>query len=172
MSEFPEGFMPVPPEVQEMYYNHIERQKMSYEDTVHELDSFVESLDATQLEQFDAFLKLVAPSATKTAFWRGRIAGLRKSRDDVCLCGGKHSLNDLLEAPAPPEEKPELVVQTEFATDSATMVSAMLDYNLTVEDDKIVCKGCGKSYVSVEDRMLRRKGVEGCEGCIHKNKWG
>ena len=34
------------------------------------------------------------------------------------------------------------------------------------------CINCGTHYVSIEDRALRPKGVEGCGGCIHKTKFG
>jgi hypothetical protein len=35
-----------------------------------------------------------------------------------------------------------------------------------------VCLGCGKNYQSIQDRMLRQPGIEGCDGCINKQKWG
>jgi len=34
------------------------------------------------------------------------------------------------------------------------------------------CKGCGVAVVSVEDRMLRKPGVDGCSGCQQKSAWG
>lgn len=34
------------------------------------------------------------------------------------------------------------------------------------------CTGCGQSYPSLEDRMLKEPGIEGCSGCIHKAKFG
>ena len=37
---------------------------------------------------------------------------------------------------------------------------------------QLVCKGCGMTYGSLADRMLREPGVEGCGGCKHKAKWG
>lgn len=37
---------------------------------------------------------------------------------------------------------------------------------------KVLCKGCGMEYVSLEDRMLKAPGIEGCTGCSHKGAWG
>ncbi len=48
-------------------------------------------------------------------------------------------------------------------------------FNLTEIPDSggmVRCNGCGKEYISLNDRMLRVPGVGGCEGCIEKNKWG
>lgn len=37
---------------------------------------------------------------------------------------------------------------------------------------EVRCKNCGMHYVSLADRMLREPGIEGCGGCIQKEKWG
>jgi hypothetical protein len=37
---------------------------------------------------------------------------------------------------------------------------------------KIKCKNCGKEYVSLEDRMRRKPGADGCDGCQQKSAWG
>lgn len=34
------------------------------------------------------------------------------------------------------------------------------------------CNNCGKIYSSLQDRMMKPPGIEGCDGCIHKVKWG
>lgn len=55
----------------------------------------------------------------------------------------------------------------------------MEEYNLDdVRDEDtlkllgFICKGCGLRYQSIEDRMRREAGAEGCNGCIQKAKWG
>ena len=56
----------------------------------------------------------------------------------------------------------------------------MSDYELTIEnlpnnqDGSYLmwCHNCGKGYVSLADRMVKPRGVEGCEGCQQKAKWG
>lgn len=59
--------------------------------------------------------------------------------------------------------------------DIANMVVYNLD-DLRDEDTHellgFICKGCGRRYVSIEDRMLREPGVKGCGGCQDKAKWG
>jgi hypothetical protein len=34
------------------------------------------------------------------------------------------------------------------------------------------CGNCGKGYISLEDRMLQKAGIAGCEGCQYKSKHG
>lgn len=34
------------------------------------------------------------------------------------------------------------------------------------------CNNCGKRYPSLQDRMMKPPGIEGCDGCIQKVKWG
>lgn len=35
-----------------------------------------------------------------------------------------------------------------------------------------VCLGCTQRYSTIQDRMIREPGVEGCGGCKQKAKWG
>lgn len=39
--------------------------------------------------------------------------------------------------------------------------------------NEVVClEGCGRRWVSLEDRMMKRAGKEGCDFCMQKEKWG
>ena len=69
------------------------------------------------------------------------------------------------------------------ALDSPARKAQMIAYNLrepndgevaldTPEEKPVICLGCGTLYQSLEDRMLRRPGTSGCEGCVHKQKVG
>lgn len=71
----------------------------------------------------------------------------------------------------------QLKVQVERSAEENDAV--MNEYNIMytgIDTDgtgpKIVCKGCGVSVHSIEDRMLRDPGPEGCEGCKNKARWG
>lgn len=44
---------------------------------------------------------------------------------------------------------------------------------IKMPDEKpVICEGCGMLYQSLEDRMLRAPGVDGCQGCQHKAAHG
>jgi hypothetical protein len=40
------------------------------------------------------------------------------------------------------------------------------------QDVPVTCNHCGTEYVSLADRALRSPGIEGCSGCIQKEKFG
>ncbi len=37
---------------------------------------------------------------------------------------------------------------------------------------KVACGRCGKEYVTLQDRILRKPGIDGCDGCQQKEAWG
>lgn len=60
-----------------------------------------------------------------------------------------------------------------------TQLAQMAEYNIddtynqdTKEFMYFACLNCGMQYPSIEDRMLKPPGVEGCSGCQQKAKWG
>lgn len=46
-------------------------------------------------------------------------------------------------------------------------------YNVTrYNAAKVQCRGCGSTWPSIEDRMLRDPWPKGCDACLQKQKWG
>ena len=105
--------------------------------------------------------------------------------------GSSHKVNDPCEhCDPPPLDSPQTELPTGLQIAGEMMVSATdhrgmeitlplihaFDvYNVTPvapDKDGVVCASCGLEYVSLEDRMLKKPGVEGCEGCIQAAKWG
>ena len=74
---------------------------------------------------------------------------------------------------------PSLMEELDSGLLTADDIALMVQYNLDdVRDEDtqkllgFICKGCGLRYISIEDRMLRPPGVEGCGGCQQKSAWG
>ena len=83
-----------------------------------------------------------------------------------CVCGENHDREALQETAAD-------INAERAAKDAAENQAAMNAYNLMLgHDNKLYCKGCGLHYVSLEDRMLRRPGEDGCHGCQLKSAHG
>lgn len=90
---------------------------------------------------------------------------MRMKHGDVCgNCGEKHG-------PDPLEEERQKLENERAVTDEG-IAQALKDYNLQIVDGEVFCLGCGMKYVSVEDRMLRAPGTDGCHGCHHKSAHG
>lgn len=91
---------------------------------------------------------------------------MRIKHDDACGgCGKRHDQEML-------EQSAEELAREREQSDPAFQAS-LIEYNLKVTDDgKLICAGCGMPYVSLDDRMQRAPGPEGCHGCKHKAAWG
>jgi hypothetical protein len=59
----------------------------------------------------------------------------------------------------------------------ANMKANALEWGVTFADEgnlfgPVICDGCGQEYVSLEDRMLRPPGLDGCHFCQLKSRLG
>lgn len=104
----------------------------------------------------------------------GPIEGLDLQRTALQFGTTMHEQLELFpEKAATPD--PRTVPETLSGDDQELMEQYNLD-DLRDEDTHkllgFVCLGCGKNYQSIQDRMLRQPGIEGCDGCINKQKWG
>lgn len=85
-----------------------------------------------------------------------------------------------------PDDDPEGIYEPEIVEDGNAALRAassefdqaaeradnMKKYGLEEWDGKYRCTNCHLSYESVEDRMLRSPGIDGCHGCQHKAATG
>lgn len=134
-------------------------------------------------------------------YYRGVANTVLKMKYDTCTgCGEKHTkAEDLLRVPqdvmddvknmvlnmtAPePEPEPEPLPVAEKPTnyyngysdlvvDMEQYDSDLAEWGLARVGLGLICLNCGKSYVSLGDRMLRPKGPDGCHGCQEKSAHG
>jgi hypothetical protein len=139
---------------------------------------FIESLDETQTM---AVMQLLHDVRSDDSF-NDRVSGLLQGRLrwglDRCFCSealGMHSPKD--------HDNPSFVasggatraegvkVKTNAEADNA-MQEYRLIWRFGSEGKTLHCQDCGMEYQSLDDRMLRRPGVEGCMGCQDVAKHG
>lgn len=148
---------------------------MHLQDNTHTIRRFLDELSEEQLQTLDIIIAN-CHSTEQASFWRGRIEGMLDMKYDVCPCGENHNPQELLEDVHLPE--PRVTSETPI-TDAAEAgytkeeyQKLLVDYALAPVDDHFICTGCGQYYPSLEDRMLRKPGMDGCGGCQQKSAWG
>ena len=178
----------MPPEMQAAFSEQEAHMEMHRQADLHSVRDLLSALDKEQLQALDLVLRM-ASSKRRNAMLRGLVDGQLQFRFNICLCGKNHDEDELLAAPARAEgvaeeslpgfEEPQDADHAQaVSADAAARGRAKLleEYNLSpgIIDgvQGFVCKGCGLYYVSLEDRMLRAPGVEGCHGCQNKAKFG
>lgn len=155
----------------------------------HDVHGFLKELDKEQLLTLRALVHGVSGDPAASAFFVGVITALLDAHG-VCPCGADHDA-ELAEVaggeqpagePATSEPTRLIGADTEVMStevkppypeptvqERAKMDEYGLDY---MAGQGFFCKNCGQRYVSIEDRMLKPPGGEGCGGCITKSKWG
>lgn len=158
----------------------VERARMAGEASGHETREFFDSLSAQQLRKLSSLFNHAANTEGNAAiYYVGLISAFLDLKFKECVaCGKDHDKpfeemeTSLLEPSKEESEDPELYVPRK---DTATYDKLMGMYNLEQDDDgsdKVMCRGCGQWYQNLKDRMRRKPGVDGCPGCIQKQKWG
>jgi hypothetical protein len=125
----------------------------------------------------------------KLGYMAGSLFRLASEIGDKCMvCDLDHDeeINALLPT-APAAEEPRVKTPDELVKDaeaeaayakSLEMVreheANLLKYELVQDFEKggFKCFNCGMPSPSLEDRMMKPAGREGCPGCIQKAKWG
>lgn len=193
------GFFQIPPEVLAQIAAHEDHKHMHHQDRIHQVKQFLDSLNEEQLEALDLVLLHVIHSEGDVAhFMRGQIIQIAQTKFDRCQCGEKHSDPDAFKKPVEPntatEHKgrpiedvpvPEDLYKDWITTPSNEVVGVgsqrwkelLREYNLIETpagegDVRTFTCACGMIYQSLQDRMLRPKGIEGCSGCQQKSAWG
>lgn len=158
----------------------------------HELTNWLRDLDC---EKKNLVLGLLASATEDPGFGKlimGMLLAFKQEQHGICVaCQENHdealvtmSGQDKDERARKEEIKAKLQTDKWTPTGSINPLTTQqtiemhrygLD-DLRAEEDYellgFVCKGCGMKYQSVEDRMLKLPGKEGCDGCIQKEKWG
>jgi len=145
-------------------------------------------------------LKMVIDDCTEDRatpiFMSGQISGIIQFVHGVCHdCGGKHDtevvhrmvpvdgadIDGMMQhsphtGDEPVAHQEKLSPETDFGQEMMKKYS-LDDLRTGTEEEPgpvigFVCTNCGSNYASIEDRMLRPPGPEGCGGCQQKAKWG
>lgn len=159
----PMGMVPVDPE--ELKRQQDEADAISHERRMR-VHRFIEELSSDDLGTFNEILLTMLHMQDPTSyinFLHGNCNAILRLKHNACACGIDHG-RDQLEA-----EKAKLDAEREAEND----LPAMKEYGLVRKSDgKLYCTGCGIEYQSLDDRMLRPPGVNGCGSCQQKAAWG
>lgn len=169
-------FVTLPLEVQ----HHIAHQHMQMEQHAHDASTFLESLTEEQLRGFRGILAAIRVGGEDAStYFIGLAGGIMSVKFGVCLaCSKKHDeelahmAGPVAEPPvAPPAEAPPEPLMPDMTEDERAIL--MEEYGIEEgEDGKLHCKNCMIHVASLQDRMLRKPGVDGCSGCQQKSAWG
>lgn len=140
---------------------------MTSEKASHDEANFINGLDEAGIMGLRGILMTIMHSpdeAAMTSFYLG-ILTHATGKYGVCIaCGKKH--DEELAKMTGPGPAPDAEISDEYRT------SLMAVYNVETFEEGVRCTNCQFQYVSLDDRMLRNPGPEGCHGCIHKSKFG
>lgn len=122
-----------------------------------------------------------------SAYLTGVVTGVIQFKHGKCPeCGGEHGFDVkhkvVLRDESDPADHIEIKPSEPLGPDTDAGRAAMEAYDLddlregTPEDPGpilgYVCRNCQMRYVSIEDRMLRPPGPDGCHGCQYKSAHG
>jgi hypothetical protein len=199
--EQPEGIqigsflIPAPAGMVEAIRDRRDRMQMREQDMALAIENFFDDMTTDQLVTIREIINRSGNGAD--TFYTGWVTSILHTRG-VCTGCGRDHMEDMLgddhmpiqppavqvsdgptqmEIPFPSEDPPPSSPYTE--TDR---IHDMLKYSMREPEEgevasgpnerPVICIPCGSLYQSLEDRMLRPPGVEGCEGCLNKQKWG
>lgn len=190
-------FMPfeMPEEMREQLRKQAEEHAMQTENYYHSVQHLFDELNKEQLLTLRWILHNVRAdeSGQLASYYEGQLANMLHQKHNVCPGCGKDHAEEFLDNPASGVSTESVNANTERVKAETTAdiahfgPSALTDeqrgnmdeYNIDDAWDEetgkflgFVCLGCGLKYQSIEDRMLKPPGVEGCSGCIQKAKFG
>ena len=171
---------------------------MHHQDRVHQVKQFLDSLNEDQLDTLDLILLQVSYSSDVAHFVRGQILQIEQTKFEKCACGEDHSNPDAFKKPVKPNAAtehqgrpiedvpvPEDLFKDKITTPDNEVVEVgsrrwyqlLVEYRLREEmtatdGTRALSCVCGMAYQSLQDRMLRPAGIEGCSGCQQKSAWG
>lgn len=165
-------------EVERIRKERIDQFRMEDAATKMELEGFVDSLNPAQLKTLQMMLVLSEEEAARNQYI-GAVMGCMVWKHGGSWAGGDNPFSgpaSTLLQKAIFDEEPDMNNLERMQTEAANKRAENMKLYALIPDpnggDYFICEGCGKFYVSLEDRMLRDPGVKGCDGCQEKAKWG
>ena len=163
------NWLPEPPEhIKAALEEQQAHMRMHVQDNSHAVKQLLDELNEDQLKALDLILHNVG-NPEGVNYFHGRVEAALQYRFGVCPCGEDHDPSkEFDQAPLPSQVAPRIP-----APERLDRAELMDQYGMAEsEGNFIYCKNCGQQYASLEDRMLRPPGIEGCSGCQQKSAWG
>lgn len=173
----------VPEDVRAAFQQQIDQQEMMGEVRRQDIERLFDEMSVEHLTTLRMILGdlAVENSGRYSSYLGGIAATTLHLKYKVCGgCGKDHSLEINQPEPEPKPERPAAQEQLELpfaGAESVELASKALydEYGVEPVPDepgKVRCIECGTISQSLDDRMLRKPKVDGCEGCQQKAKWG
>lgn len=184
------GMGELPEEVKQAFEDQHTRLAMTADAWRNEVNGLFGELAIPQLVTLKKLVHHMAGDETGqfTSYVEGILAGLLTFKHEVCVsCGENHEQKMLADAVKEGEVGPEgMIVEPDLEEHmlkernlDLKMKEYGLEWHKEPEDAEgkspgiiLRCANCKTHYVSLDDRMVKQPGVEGCDGCIQKSKWG
>lgn len=188
MSEF--NFFGGPEELAEQMKRHMDHQHMHHQDSIHAVKQFLDELNENQLEVLDLILtQSIQTEGMAGQHVRGQIRQILQIKYDICACGESHNPDEILREDRGPTIPNQDTTHKGKPIQDVELSDDLTDESLTQEEylevcekfnvrpkangtPKVICNGCETEYVSLEDRMRRKPGIDGCSACQQKSAWG
>ena len=181
-----EVFAGTPEEFVEKMKEMVNHQRMVMTDIQHRVQRLFTDMDAESLATMRLVLHSIGEDPGKAMFYEGVAAAILLVKHEVCSgCGVDHTAEALASMTEQVKvDHPSVVMsedeQTNHADAMVNLHSKFVEFEvLPVQrpkdgsyDGPVTCRNCGMEYVSLQDRMLEKPGVEGCTGCVQKAKFG
>lgn len=134
----------------------------------HKVGELLDALNADQLHTLDHLLAAARRSKHVCGYVRGQIDLIREQKFNICRCGTNHDEEIAQEFTSlVPEVGPDPQMSPEEEQDLMGKYRVMpVPADLReVYPTEYRCADCFTPIVSLQDRMLRNPGIEGCSGC-------
>lgn len=143
-------------------------------------DGFMDELNEEQLATFNEMMNVVSGNEAYAHFLLGASTTILRVKFGSCPCGEDHSspahpLIEQTRAEMGVQVPVQVPVKVEHAVAPVLSVDEdlMKEYTLAPNNHgTLSCTGCGMDYQSLDDRMLRNPGPDGCSGCQYKSGHG
>lgn len=171
----------------------IEHYRMHLQANAHDSIRIFDELSEEHLLRLRGILQAIQTDPSTIGYFTGVASSHLKFRFGFCMaCGVNHDaeLKNLAGDGGPDgppikvEEEERDGVEQEVEDDlsgpwtplmlSKEEFEKLCDLNNVdwTDDGSLRCRDCGATSVNLPDRLRRRPGKAGCEGCIQKEKWG
>lgn len=154
----------IPEEIKAMILKHMDHTTMAATTTFHDFQRLFAEMTPEHLRSIMLIFRYIASEGSVPAsYFEGLASGSLMYKHNICCsCFVNHE-----------EELQEHLVEAnpeESADPSREGLLKTYRLEPSLSTDLLICTGCGMSYQSLEDRML--KPPDNCSGCHEKARWG
>lgn len=176
MSDIPGPPFSTPEEARQYIEHQQQEAKIKGRDMIHRVSDLIDSLNDEQLGTLEYLTMALCNDPSYAGYVHGQVDTVRELKFGTCRCGTDHDEELAQEFSTPPENQPDIETTHKDYLDAGAMKKYHIEF---VPDDlndvyptKYRCANCFTPIVSIEDRMLRAPGIDGCSGCQQMSKNG